>query len=385
MMEPSGQIDILATHTVPSEGIKTGRIVDTKKVSACIKEASVALRKRHGIRVRRVYVNINSPDLRAKECVRKVSFDKDSKTKRFHIEELINSAIFSDVSLNRKVVLSGIFPEERNANAVNFNIVIISALIPTINSFVKCIRGAGLILEDIVPSSYAQASGLFRDSKLHPSMQRRGLDIERNRVLIDIGAGLLKITLFKNKLAKDIVILPVGAQSITEEIAMKLKVSFDCAEELKTKYGRAFGEQGHFHQKIIVKDKQAKKVIRLNELHKIISSKVDYILQEAKKAILELNRKDEEILEITFTGGGSILEGFLERAEKILGKKVKMGSLFAVKDNLIQAQSALYATSIGLIRFGFNKRNNKTFSARVKSDSFRRMLNRVKLLYGEYF
>ena len=100
---------------------------------------------------------------------------------------------------------------------------------------------------------------------------------------------------------------------------------------------------------------------------------------------LGLNYEDEKFAEIIVTGGGSIMEGFLERAEEILGKPVKMGFLSAVKDKHIQAHSALYATSIGLIHYGLKNRVTLSPFSRRKTGTLMHILNQGRSLYKEYF
>ncbi len=384
---PCGKIDILASQTAPMQGMKAGRITDSKKVSACVREAMEKLRKICGFKVRRVYANIDSPDLRAKLCEKIVSFGERTELKKSHIERLVDSCISSNVSLDRKVIYTGfinfrldnktdyIYPEGRCAYEVKLNIVIVTVPIPTIKSFINCIRTAGLVLEDIAPSGCAQARSLFRDFKQGS---------RKNDILIDVGGGLTKIFLLKEKAVKDMAILPQGAQNITEALAVNLKLSFNCAEQLKLNYGRAHYENSSLTQRIIVKDGLAR-IIEPRRLCEIIVLKVDGLLQEIKKTLLKLNCEDEKISEIIVTGGGSIMEGFLERAEKALGKPVKMGFLFAVKDSHIQTQSALFATSIGLIQLGLKNRPGKKSFARVKSSPLIYTLNRARQLYREYF
>ncbi|MBU3934001.1 MAG: cell division protein FtsA [Candidatus Omnitrophica bacterium] len=387
---PSGKIDILASQTVPAQGVKAGRIIDGRKLSACVRDAIERLRKMCGFRIRRVYANIDSPDLRAKACEEKVLFEKKTRVKKIHIARLIDSCIFSKLPLNRKVIHTGfrnfildnriscIYPEGCKAHEVKLNIVIVSALIPAIKDFIKCIRDAGLILGDMVPSGCAQALAFFAGSAEKIS--------EKNDILIDVGSALTKISLLKDKLLKDMAILPQGAQSITENIAVKLKLSFNCAEQLKIKYGRLLiSENKFFTQKIIIKDKLINRVVQPRQLYEIIALKVEGLLQEIKRALLKLNYEDENIGQIVITGGGSILEGFLERAEQTLGKPVKMGFLSAVKDNRIQAQSALYATSIGLIHSGFKSRDKLNSFTGAKFDPFMRVFNQARGLYQEYF
>lgn len=387
-LRPSGEMDILATEMVPTEGLKDGRIVDSKKVSACVRAAIEKLRKICGIKVRRVYVNIDTPDLRAKFYKAKVFLGEKTKVKKSHIDRLIDSCVSSKTSLGRKPIHAGfrnfildnrtncIDPEGHQARDISLNIVIVSALIHTIRSLIKCVKDAGLIVQDLVPSGSAQALGFFRDTNE---------DREKSAILIDVGSSLTKITLLKDKLLKDITIIPSGAQSITEDIAVKLRLSFDCAEQLKRKYGRAFCENSFISQKIIVKDKLISKIIQAQRLYEIIALKVDYLLQETKKALLELDYEGEKVAELIVAGGGSIMEGFLERAEKILAKPVKMGFLSAVNDKHIQAHSALYATSIGLIHFGSKNRTKLSPFSRAKRNPLMHILNRGRSLYEEYF
>lgn len=387
-LRPSGEMDILATEMVPTEGLKGGRIVDSRKVSACVRAVIEKLRKICGIKVHRVYVNIDTPDLRAKRYKAEAFLGEKTKVKRFHIDRLINSCVSSKASLDRKLIHAGfrnfildnqtncIDPEGQEARDIGLNIVIVSALIHTIKSLIKCVKGAGLIVQDLVPSGSAQALGFFRDTNQ---------DTKKSIILIDIGSGLTKITLLKDKLLKDIVIISSGAQSITEDIAVKLKLSLDCAEQLKRKYGRAFCENTFISQKFIVKDKLISKIIQSQRLYEIIALKVDCLLQEVKKALLKLDYEGEKITELIVAGGGSIMEGFLERAEKILAKPVKMGFLSAVNDKHIQARSAIYATSIGLIHFGLKNTTKLSPFSRTKTNSLMHILNRGRNLYEEYF
>jgi hypothetical protein len=89
------------------------------------------------------------------------------------------------------------------------------------------------------------------------------------------------------------------------------------------------------------------------------------------------------------------MEGFLERAEEILEKQVKMGFLSSVKDSRIQARSAGYATSIGLIHFALartlrprphlkNRAKLGSFTG-LTFDPFIRIAGQAKQLYREYF
>jgi cell division protein FtsA len=377
-IDASRKVDLLASCLVPTQGMSAGRIVDLRKLSASITEARMKLRQVHGIKAKRVYANIDSLDLKARLFPQRVAFNQKTQITKTQIEQLLDSTICSNMPLNRKIIhVESSYPEGLTGREIKVDIVIVSALIPTINSFSKCIRDAGLILEGLTCSSLAQAQGLFRHFTE---------DEEAHSILIDIGAGLTKIALLRGSLVKDIIILALGAQSITEDIAVKLKVSNHCAEFLKINYGSAIQEEKYRRQKVIVKDNLSHKIVQAKQLNEIVASKVDNLLEQIQRALLRLNYNDKKVARIIVTGGGAILEGFLERAEKILEKPVQMGFLHAVNDSKIQAKSALYATSIGLIHSGFKKKDpHSNFYVRKKNIPLAQIFKRAKRLYQEYF
>jgi cell division protein FtsA len=367
-LKPEGKIDILASHIVASQGKRANEIIDGRKLSACIKDALAEVQKKSGIKVRRVYASIDTLDLKAKTYEKKLTPDEQARVQKRQFDSLISLFISQHTPLNRKVFYTGLpdcMPKAR------FEVVLVSALIPSINTFIRCIKDAGLILEDLVPSGCAQALSFRRDFQ----------GLTRDNILIDIGAGLTKLSFFKNNLVREITILPFGAQQITEDIAARLKLSGDCAEKLKIKYGRILGENIPHNQRIIVKDKGQDRVVSAQDLHRIIIARVDQLLHKIKKALLKLEERQSQII---VSGGGSILEGFLERAEKTFQRDVKMGFLYAVADSTIQAQSALYATSVGLIHYGARNKRRNLFSAK-RIGLFKDMLNQARQLYQEYF
>lgn len=376
-------VKILGAQTIPTQGIKDGRVSERSKVAACIREATSKLAKSCGKKISRVYVNIDSPDLRAKVYPAELNFSQNTEIKKSHIQRLVARAVAEHRLLDRKVIYAGFKnfilnqqtttnPEGQRAEQLKLNVVLVSDLIPTVNNLIRCIKDAGLTLEDMVPSSAVQGLGLLGDS-------------EQKVILIDVGGQLTKIALLEQRLLKGIIIIPQGAQSITEDIASGLKVSVDCAEQLKIKYGQAHVQRQPLKQKIMIKDGSATRIIQLEQLNQIVVAEVNQLLQKINQARIELTRDCPEPLKIIVSGGGAMMEGFLERAEALWQKPVRMGILSAVRDNQIQAQSAVYATSVGLIQLSQWPREKLYLASPNRWNPLLRMARRVRRLYDEYF
>lgn len=403
---PGGEVDVLAAQVVPVAGIKWGAAADNQSLIRAIKEAVKGVRQNCGLKVSRVWVNIDSPDLEAKDCVERIAFARNLKIDKSQLEKLIDACVSTHLPLNRKAVylaikkvmldgqlsptlssyaakllkrrgsLKNVYPEGCAASSLELNALALTSPVSVIDNLLNCVKEAGLIVEGAVPSSLAQAACLLRNN---------GQNSTQEATLVDVGYGLTKIAVFAEGLIKSLVILPLGSQSITEALADSFRISLDCAEQLKLKYGLVSNETRTMNQRLIVKDRTANKIVSLNELDKIIKLKVDFLLEQIRLAWPRSNDGPQKSGAAIITGGGSMLEGFLERAEQALGRTLKLGFLSAVKESAIQTRSALYSTSVGLSCFGFNNRDNRKFYEEQRFSSFKRVLTKTQNIYREYF
>ena len=59
------------------------------------------------------------------------------------------------------------------------------------------------------------------------------------RFLIDLGGGTTEIALYQQGGLKDLSVLPVGGDHITNDLAVGLRITFELAERLKIEHGCA--------------------------------------------------------------------------------------------------------------------------------------------------
>ncbi|MFH1245629.1 MAG: cell division protein FtsA [Candidatus Omnitrophota bacterium] len=386
MLNSAGKLDVLAACMLPAYGIDAGKIKDSAKLCSCIREICSRLSKMSGKKIKKVCVNIDSMDLKVKACRTNLSFDRRVRITRGRIDKLLSACFTAHNSPNRKIIHSFFnnfildgeteseYPAGLLAGELAADIVLVSESIPTVDSLIECVTTAGLALAGLLPSSCAQALSLLKDGQERKSC-----------VLVDVGAALIKAAFLKGNAVRDIAILPGGAGNITRDIAAKLNVSWENAERLKIEYGCALAGQKAPGDKIIVKNNPANRIISSQELNAVISARVDGLLRELKDCLLNSQYKDEDADSFIFTGGGAVQEGFLERAEQILGRNVRLGILSAVQKRQIQTQSAFYSTSIGLAQYGLTSKNNRTFPREIKFGCLQGLVKNAEGLYREYF
>jgi len=143
--------------------------------------------------------------------------------------------------------------------------------------------------------------------------------------VVELGAGTTSLAVFEEEDLKHIAILPVGAENITHDIAIGLRIEHDLAERIKTEFGTCLGSKGKRMEKIELAN---------GETFTFSSKFVGHIIEERVKEIFQLLNKELKKLGkqgqlpggVVICGGGAKLPKIAEFAKKELKLPVKIGS-----------------------------------------------------------
>jgi cell division protein FtsA len=100
-------------------------------------------------------------------------------------------------------------------------------------------------------------------------------------------------------------------------------------------------------------------------------------LQEMKKS----NYCDLLATGIVLTGGGSLMEGAVQLAEKVFDMPVRAGKPYGMDGLDGNASSPIYATGIGLILYGLEQIREGKGSGHMKGKSW---FQKMKNIIGQY-
>ena len=93
-------------------------------------------------------------------------------------------------------------------------------------ALVNCVHAAGLRIDDVVVQPLASAEGVLRDQEL-----------ETGVAVVDVGAGTTNIAVFQGGTIRRVLVLPIGGQNVTNDLATGLRCDQDEAETLKCRHG----------------------------------------------------------------------------------------------------------------------------------------------------
>ncbi len=170
--------------------------------------------------------------------------------------------------------------------------------------------------------------------------------------LLDIGGNVMQ-TAFKS--GKEIFVIPpipFGSDLVTNDIAVGLKTTIKDAERIKVEYGCALPELVTDEVQIQIPPVgggQTNNPISQHRLSEIINSRMQELLELAADAMTEFEpAMSQSASGIVITGGGSLLPGTLELANKYFRIPIIKGHLRDISGLTDIAPVPLSASAIGL-------------------------------------
>ncbi len=238
----------------------------------------------------------------------------------------------------------------------------------------KCLQRAGLTILDLVFSPLAVSENIL-------TARQKELGV----ALVNIGSVTTSLIVLEEGNVIHTVVIPIGSEHITCDIAIGLRVSVDIAERIKIEYGSCVSKDIHKKEEINLSlfgldtEKISKRYVI-----EIIEARVEEILANIDKELRKINKSGALPSGIIFMGGGSKLSGLTEFAKS----KLKLSSSINVNylNPGILANSSLdisTTTAIGLMSWAdyllkLNKSDTTSIFDINIGESFKKLFNKLK-------
>ncbi len=244
--------------------------------------------------------------------------------------------------------------------AVKLHLVLNNSAV--VQNIVHAIHKSDIVVDGVVMQQLASAEAV-----LTPDEKELGA------LLIDIGGGTTDVAVYKQGTIWHSEVLPMGGSLFTKDIAIGFKAPIAEAEIVKKQAGSVFPESVPGEEVVELSEVgsgRSRTVPRI-ELCRMIQARCDELL----KAILTVARKagvDSNLIAgAVFTGGGSLLDGLVQRSEQALRMPVRLG----YPTNSVRSDSEIchpsYSTALGLLLYAGNVRDRARDPS--KSNPFARL------------
>lgn len=232
---------ILGTATVRSQGIRNGNIANPDEVRQALLEATQQAERVIGSRLRSAYLAVGGTSLSGMVVHGGISVSRaDAEITELDVDKVIKAA--------EQALPEGMRKNKRMLHTVPISFTIDGELIPGdpvglkglkleadvfftsalarhVEALVEIVESCGIDIEDVVASPLA--AGIVNLTK---AQRVAGV------VLANIGAETTSTVVYENNVPLSINVFPIGSDALTNDFALKLKISLEEAEELKQHY-----------------------------------------------------------------------------------------------------------------------------------------------------
>ena len=396
-----GKLEVLGMGKAESDGVIRGIVTNIDKTVSAIQKAVKEAENQSGIDIRVVNVGIAGQHI--KSSIHHGSITRNSSDDEITIEDV--NRLTND--MYRIVIPPGseiihVMPqdyivdyEEGIMDPVGMSGVkleadfhVITAQTNAINNINKCVKRAGLEIENLILEPLASSLAVLSEEEK-----------EAGVCLIDIGGGTTDVAIFHDNIIRHTAVIPFGGNIITSDIKQGCMVMQHQAELLKTKFGKAIAEEASPNEIVSIPGLRNRhpKEISIKNLACIIEARMIEIIELAHAEIITSGYDGKLAGGIIITGGGSQLNCIKQLVEYMTGMDGRVGfpNEHLGKSKMESVKSPMYATSVGLVLSGFralDERENRYNDAKVgknvkvtsmkkefkSGDFFSKILNKTK-------
>ncbi|HSA99866.1 MAG TPA: cell division protein FtsA [Anaerolineales bacterium] len=385
-VEDDKSIRILGVGIEPSEGIRKGMIVDLAAASQAITRSVEKAESTSGLEITSALVSmagahVSSVNSRGAVAVNGNIIDQ------YDVAHALEQARAVAIPYDREIIhviqrgftvdgQDGIRnPKGMHGYRLEVEAHIITASAASSDNLRQCVGAAGVEIQQFVLNPLASGEVVLTD-------QERQMGV----AVCDIGGGTTDLALYVNGDVWHTMVLAVGGNHITQDIAHGLRLSFQQAEEIKKQQGYALRSGVGSEEYFTVRPFGEEQPVQINrqELAHIIEARVaemfSLVLQEIKRSGYDGLLPAGMVL----TGGTSALPGIKRVASEVLGMPVRTAEPENLAGLVDRLKSPAYSTGVGLLRWAVSMQDQdlSTGGHRRSKGEKRMDLGFVKKLIG---
>lgn len=379
------QVEIICNTSYKCNGLKKGKIINEDEVILSLAKTIKDAEEETNLKINSAYVTI--PGKYVTIVQNSITKEVKDKYAGISVRDVQNAIMqVKDIEVPEGQNLIDIVPDKitlENGTVVtdpvgslSSNFTISAQVILADRDYVRQLsnifKKAGLEIDGIVPTTLAERNLVLDTNELHD-----------NIMLLDIGAGNTDIGVFEGSTFLYTNSIPLGGDTITNDIALVLNISEEEADKLKRQYGLALKSFIDNDNDIILntrKDNNKNKIIKSSELIEIIEARIEEMFSIINKEITNHGLK-QKINNVILTGQGIVNINKSDVAGKInLNIPVKIST-----GRAISTVKPAYRTSYALVRYIAARPFAKTVASNIDTQNDENILKTIFEKIKEFF
>ena len=379
-------LDIVGIGTSPSKGLRKGVVINIESTVEAIRTALQEAELMAGCEIKSVFAGIAGGHIKGFNSQGVIAI-KNREVTREDVRRVIDAAKAIAIPMDREVI--HILPQEfiiddqdgikeplgMSGVRLESKVHIVTGAVASAQNIIKSCNRAGVDVADIVLEQLASSeAALTQDEK------------DLGVAMVDIGGGTTDIAIFVDGAIKHTSVLSLGGNHLTNDIAVGLRTPMNEAEKIKQQSGCCLTSMVSRDETIEVPSVGGRepRILSRQLLAEILEPRVEEIFTLVNRDIVRSGYEDLIASGVVITGGSSILTGMPELAEQIFNLPVRRGMPMGIGGLTDVVNSPIYATGVGLVKYGSRNLNSKNFTI-GQENIFDKITSRMKEWFGEFF
>jgi cell division protein FtsA len=337
-----------------ASGWSKGRIVDQEAVAQSIRAAVTGAENNAHVLIDSAVVGIGGTHIHGAQSRGLYEFGRPREVSQ---EDLSYAAeLASEVRLERDRMLLHVLPQDFTLDGragfrkphkgvcsrLESNVHVVTASIAEHQALVAAAHSAHLAVEETVFEPVAAAYAC-----LLPEDRARGV------ALLDLGLHSTGLVIYDGDAVQLATSLPVWSDHFTRDIATVFKVTYEDAESLKQQYGCALLGLTADSSLIEVPSAEGRpaREARRGDLIEVLEARAEELFQHVRAELQRVSMERSLYEGIVLTGGGALLSGMCDMAERVLDCQAGNGLAQGIGDWPEDLGSPLWTTAAGLAMY----------------------------------
>ena len=379
-------LDIVGIGTSRSKGLRKGVVINIESTVSAIQKAIREAELMAGCEIKSVFAGIAGGHIRGLNSQGVIAI-KNREVTSEDLQRVIDAAKAIAIPMDREVM--HILPQEfiiddqdgireplgMSGVRLEAKVHIVTGAVASAQNIIKSCNRAGADVADIVLEQLASSEAVL-------SSDEKELGV----ALVDIGGGTSDIAIFSEGAIKHTSVLSIGGDHLTNDIAVGLRTPMAEAEKIKQAYGCCLTSMVGKDETIEVPSVGGReaRILSRQLLAEILEPRVEEVFSLVNREITKSGYGDLIASGVVITGGSAILPGMPELAEQVFNLPVRRGNPLDIGGLTDVVNAPIYATGVGLVKYGSMNTQVQNFSIGEKN-IFERVSRRMKEWFSEFF
>lgn len=352
---------LISIFKMPGGGVRRGTVDNVVDATHALSAVLMEIKKVSRGAIKNIVLGVATPDIKIQYSKGVVAVSRaDDQIYQDDISRVIQSAQAINIPPNRMVlhsiikefIVDGIDnirdPLGMIGKRLEVSSLIIDAFTPSIKNLEKCVETLGASVAGIVLSPLAAGTGVL-------SKNQKELGV----LLIDIGFSKTCIAMYGENRLTHTAVIPVGSGSITNDLAIGLRIPIEAAEIVKLSFGSALSKEVGSRDVIELAkiDPRARGTVTKKFIAEIIEDRLAEIFELVNTEVKRVGKISSLPAGAVLVGAGAKIPNIAELARQELKLAVQIGvpALQALQpasaELSLQAEDPEFATAIGLLLY----------------------------------